>query len=193
MKINTCGRGRYGVTSDFSTEGAYDQRVNRSGNAVCKRPGCGKPLPANKGRGRTRQFCSDDCARRFHNAARVSSSRVSPSVAENPLVGLDSLVRQAAVLVRAAQDQAASVDPAHVLAQLAEAEAARLRAEALASAATLLRAPAADNRAPSFHKGPGGSAPGDPCPHGPRTPSGRRPGRKYRSRCRAADRFGAPA
>jgi hypothetical protein len=124
------------VTSDFSTEGAYDQRVNRSGNGICKRPGCGKPLPANKGRGRTRQFCSDDCARRFHNAARVSSSRVSPSVAENPLVGLDSLVRQAAVLVRAAQDQAASVDPAHVLAQLAEAEAARLRAEALASAAT---------------------------------------------------------
>ena len=124
------------MTSDFSTEDAYDQRVSRSGNAFCKRPGCGKPLPANKGRGRTRQFCSDDCARRFHNAARVSSSRTSPPGAENPLVALDSLVRQAAVLVRAALDQAASVDPAHVLALLAEAEAARLRAEALASAAT---------------------------------------------------------
>lgn len=136
MKINTCGRGRYGVTSDFSTEGTYDQLVNRSGNGICKRPGCGKALPANKGRGRTRQFCSDDCARRYHNAARMPSPRTSPPGAENPLVALDSLVRQAAVLVRAALDQAATVDPAHVLAQLAEAEAARLRAEALASAAT---------------------------------------------------------
>jgi hypothetical protein len=136
MKINTCGRGRYGVTSDFSTEDAYDQRLNRSGHGICKRPGCGKPLPANKGRGRTRQFCSDDCARRYHNAARMPSPRTSPPVAGNPLVALDSLVRQAAVLVRAALDQAAIVDPAHVLAQLAEAEAARLRAEALAAAAT---------------------------------------------------------
>ena len=53
----------------------------------------------------------------------------------NPLVALESLVRQAAVLVRAALEQAAAVDPAQVLAQLAEAEAARQRAEALASAA----------------------------------------------------------
>ena len=40
------------------------------------------------------------------------------------------------VLVRAALDQAATVDPAQVRARLAEAEAARLRAEALASSAT---------------------------------------------------------
>jgi len=66
----------------------------------------------------------------------VSAPRTSPPGADNPLAALDSLVRQAAVLVRAALDQAASLDPAHVLAQLAEAEAARLRAEALASAAT---------------------------------------------------------
>jgi hypothetical protein len=135
MKINTCGRGRYGVTSEFSTEGPRDQRVNRSGSAICKRPGCGNPLPANKGRGRTRQFCSDDCARRYHNAARMPSPRTSPPGAENPLVALDSLVRQAAVLVRAALEQAAALDPAQVLAQLAGAEAARLRAEAQASAA----------------------------------------------------------
>ena len=135
MKINTCGRGRYGVTSEFSTEGPRDQRVNRSGSAICKRPGCGNPLPANKGRGRTRQFCSDDCGRRYHNAARMPSPRTSPPGAENPLVALDSLVRQAAVLVRAALEQAAAVEPAQVLAQLAEAEAARLRAEAQASAA----------------------------------------------------------
>jgi hypothetical protein len=29
---------------------------------ICKRPGCGSPLPA-QDRGRNRQFCSTDCAR----------------------------------------------------------------------------------------------------------------------------------
>jgi hypothetical protein len=92
-------------------------------------------VPANKGRGRTRQFCSNECARRYHNAARIPSPRASPPDAGNPLAALDSLIRQAAVLVRAALDQDARVDPAYVRAQLAEAEAARLRAEALALAA----------------------------------------------------------
>ena len=124
------------MTSDFSTGDPSDQRVNRSGNAICKRPGCGKPVPANKGRGRTRQFCSNECARRYHNAARIPSSRTSPPEGANSLTALDSLIRQAAVLVRAALDQAATVDPAQVRARLAEAEAARLRAEALASSAT---------------------------------------------------------
>jgi hypothetical protein len=128
-------RERYVVTSDFSAEDPYDQRVDRSSNAICKRPGCGEPVPANKGRGRTRQFCSNECARRYHNAARIPSLRSSPADAENPLAALDSLIRQAAVLVRAALDQDARVDPARVRAQLAEAEAARLRAEALALAA----------------------------------------------------------
>jgi hypothetical protein len=124
------------VTSEFSTEDPYDQPVSRSGYAICKRPGCGEPVPANKGRGRTRQFCSNECARRYHNAARIASPRAPLPDAENPLAALDSLIRQAAVLVRAAQEQAAKVDPVYVRAQLAEAEAARLRAEALASAAT---------------------------------------------------------
>lgn len=123
------------MTNEFSAEDPYDQRVDRSGYAICKRPGCGEPVPANKGRGRTRQFCSNECARRYHNAARIPSPRASPADAENPLAALDSLIRQAAVLVRAALDQDAKVDPAHVRAQLAEAEAARLRAEALALAA----------------------------------------------------------
>jgi hypothetical protein len=135
-KIITCARGRCVVTSDFSIGDQSDQRVNRSDNAVCKRPGCGKPLPANKGRGRTRQFCSNECARRYHNAARIPSSRTSRPDTENSLAALDSLIRQATVLVRAALDQAATVDPAQVRARLAEAEAARLRAEVLASSAT---------------------------------------------------------
>jgi hypothetical protein len=135
MKIISCARGRY-VVSEFSTGDPYDQRVSRAGYAICKRPDCGKPVPAKKGRGRTRQFCSDECARRYHNAARMPSRQTAPPAAENSLAALDSLIRQAAVLVRAALDQAARVDPAHVRAQLAEAEAARMRAEALASAAT---------------------------------------------------------
>ena len=129
------------MASEFSTEDPSDQPVSRGGQAkdgpvICKRPGCGKPVPANKGRGRTRQFCSNECARRYHNDARLLPSRRSAPDVEDPLAALDSLIRQAAVLVRAALDQAASVDPAQVRAQVAEAEAGRLRAEALASSAT---------------------------------------------------------
>ena len=36
---------------------------------VCKRPGCGNPVPWS-GRGRIRVFCGDACSRRFHNAGR---------------------------------------------------------------------------------------------------------------------------
>lgn len=133
------------MASEFSAEDPYDQPVNRGGRAgggpvLCKRPGCGKPLPVPQGRGRTRQFCSNECARRYHNDARVPSARVpsarTPALdADDPLAALDSLIRQAGTLVRAALDQADKADGASILAQLAEAEAARLRAEALASAA----------------------------------------------------------
>jgi hypothetical protein len=129
------------VASEFSIEDPSDQPVSRGGQAqggpvICKRPGCGEPVPVNKGRGRTRQFCSNECARRYHNDARPLSSRRSALDAEDPLAALDSLIRQAAVLVRTALNQAASVDPAQVRSQVAEAEAARLRAESLASTAT---------------------------------------------------------
>jgi hypothetical protein len=100
--------------------------------AVCKRPGCGKPLPA-QDRGRSRQFCSPDCARRYHNDARIAVPAAAPAAGESdPLAALETLNRQAAVLLRAARDQAASLDPAHVRAQVADAEAARRRAEAAA-------------------------------------------------------------
>ena len=42
-----------------------------AGQRECKRPGCGNPLPADGGRGRHRVFCSDECARRYHNDARL--------------------------------------------------------------------------------------------------------------------------
>jgi colicin import membrane protein len=100
--------------------------------AVCKRPGCGKLLPA-QDRGRSRQFCGSDCARRFHNDSRIPVPPSAPVTGQaDPLTTLDALVRQAAVLTRAARDQAASLDPAAVRAQIADAEAARRRAEAAA-------------------------------------------------------------
>src|SRR5712691_3123631 len=100
--------------------------------ATCRRPGCGQPLPA-AGRGRTRQFCSDDCARRYHNDARLPAPRIQPGNAgDDPLDSLDALTRQAAVLIETAREQAASLDPVHVRVQIAEAEAGRRRAEAAA-------------------------------------------------------------
>jgi hypothetical protein len=100
--------------------------------AICKRPGCGHALPATQARGRNRQFCSTDCARRYHNDARIPAPATAPIGDPDPLTALDTLTRQAAVLVRAAREQAASLDPAAVRAQVAEAEAARRRAEAAA-------------------------------------------------------------
>ena len=85
---------------------------------------------ARPGRGRTRQFCSADCARRYHNDARVPAPAGTPGVGDDPLAVLDALIRQAAVLIRACREQAASLDPASVRAQIADAEAARRRAEA---------------------------------------------------------------
>lgn len=103
------------------------------GPAICKRPGCGRPLPA-QGRGRNRIFCSDDCAQRYHNDARIPAPAggTTHTGDQEPLAALDALTRQIAVLVRAAREQAASLDPAHVRAQIADAEAARRRAEAAA-------------------------------------------------------------
>src|SRR6266545_3369408 len=115
-----------------------------SAPAVCKRPGCGNALPAHD-RGRTRQFCSDECARRYHNDARVPApaAALSSDGSADPLAALDAVIRQAAVLTRAAREQAASLDPARVRAQLAEAEAARRRAEAAAVTAEARAAEAA--------------------------------------------------
>jgi hypothetical protein len=116
-----------------------------SAPAVCKRPGCGNPLPA-QDRGRTRQFCSTDCARRYHNDARIPAPAAAPPSADSPadpLAALEGVTRQAAVLARAAREQAASLDPARVRAQVAEAEAARRRAEAAAVTAQARAAEAA--------------------------------------------------
>src|SRR5216684_2972587 len=115
-----------------------------SAPAVCKRPGCGNALPG-QDRGRTRQFCGDECARRYHNDARVPApaAAVPADSSADPLAALDAVIRQAAVLTRAARDMAAGLDPARVRAQVAEAEAARRRAEAAAVTAEARAAEAA--------------------------------------------------
>jgi hypothetical protein len=113
---------------------------------ACKLPGCGNPLPP-PGRGRARQFCGDECARRYHNDARIPSP-ASPVTAggagdPDPLATLEALSRQAAMLIRAARAQAADLDPAHVRAAIADSAAARHRAEAAAVTAQARAAEAA--------------------------------------------------
>src|SRR5215470_8146634 len=110
-----------------------DIRVAGGGVPTCKRPGCGNLLPE-PGRGRARQFCSNDCARRYHNNARVrpTTAAAGAGTPTDPLAALEAVIRQATTLTRAAREQTASLDPARVHAQIAEAEAARRRAEAAA-------------------------------------------------------------
>lgn len=107
MKIRYLTRERYVVTSQFTAAAPGEQPGDHRRPAVCKRPGCGNPLPASTGgRGRTRQFCSTECARRYHNDARIPAPRSSPAGGD-PVAVLESLVRQMAVAVRAAREQAA--------------------------------------------------------------------------------------
>ena len=104
------------------------------GQRRCRRPGCGNLVPVS-GRGRTRVFCGDACSRRFHNAARSpggDGGAVSPGQAADPLGALEALIRQAGSVVTLARGQVAALDAEVVAAQLAEAEAARRRAEARA-------------------------------------------------------------
>src|SRR5712671_1317825 len=126
-----------------SASGPEGQVPGAPAAAVCKRPGCGNILPAGE-RGRARQFCGGACARRYHNDARVPVPAAAPADSPaDPLAALDTVIRQAAVLTRAAREQAAALDPARVRAQIAEAEAARCRAEAAAVTAEARAAEAA--------------------------------------------------
>lgn len=118
-----------------------DEQMPGTAARACRRPGCGNLLPA-QDRGRTRQFCSTECARRYHNDARPPAPATMPDDSADPLAALDAMIRQAAVLIRAARDQAASLNPARVRAQVADAEAARRRAEAAAVTAGARRAEA---------------------------------------------------
>ena len=113
-----------------------------AGTAECKRPGCGNLIPPGAGRGRHRVFCGDDCARRYHNDARLPvPARLGGGGDGGPLDALEQALRQAAVLARTARNQVAALDPARVRADIADAEAAR-RAEAAAVTAQARQAEA---------------------------------------------------
>src|SRR5713226_5404267 len=112
-----------------------------SAPAVCKRPGCGNALPG-QDRGRTRQFCGGEGPRRYHNDARVPApaAAVPADSSADPLAALDAVIRQAAVLTRAARDMAAGLDPARVRARAAQAAAAAARQATEAAEAALEQA-----------------------------------------------------
>lgn len=97
---------------------------------ICKRPGCGNPVPEVKGRGRSRVFCGDACARQFHNDARPPMTAVASVGEQDPFAALEPLLRQAAVLAKAGREQIEGLEPARVRVEIADAEAARRRAEA---------------------------------------------------------------
>jgi hypothetical protein len=115
---------------------------------ACKRPGCAGLIPPGTGRGRSRVFCSDDCARRYHNDARLPAPAGGGSGEADPLAALEQLLRQAGACARAAREQAAALEPARVRADIASAEAGRRRAEAAAVTAAAHQAEAeAETRA----------------------------------------------
>ncbi|MGH3288467.1 MAG: hypothetical protein ACRDPD_27930, partial [Streptosporangiaceae bacterium] len=106
------------------------------GDGRCKRAGCGRPLPPGE-RGRSRQFCSDECRIRHYNAMRGQAA--APPPADGPeasLSRLAQLLTEASRLAAAASAQVAAADPGRVAAVLAEADAARRRAEAHAATAS---------------------------------------------------------
>ncbi|MGH3279488.1 MAG: hypothetical protein ACRDNW_10165 [Trebonia sp.] len=161
--------------------------------AICKRPGCGKPVPVTT-RGRTRQFCSNECARRFHNDARVpmrkSDLADADADADDPLSALDALLRQAIAHLRAMREQAPGADTAELRAQLAEAEELRCRAESDAAAAAAALATAREEasaaradaersarerdvaRAALIKRASPGRMPQTPCDHHQEEPAG---------------------
>src|SRR5215469_1404744 len=105
------------------------------GDGRCKRAGCGRPLPPGE-RGRSRQFCSDGCRIRHYNAQRGQAAVPAPPPADGPQAALGKLAQlltEASRLASAACAQVAAADPGRVAAVLAEAEAARRRAEAHAA------------------------------------------------------------
>jgi hypothetical protein len=108
------------------------------GDGHCKRAGCGKPLPPG-GRGRSREFCSDECRIRHYNAMRGQAAVATPPPTGGPEAGLARLAQlltESSRLAAAVSAQVAEAEPGRVAAVLAEAEAARRRAEASAATAS---------------------------------------------------------
>ena len=120
---------------------------NDGGSGRCKRPECGRPVPPGE-RGRSRQFCGDDCRIRHYNAMRGQVPAAAPPPADGPEAGLGRLAQllaEASRLACAVSAQVAEADPGRVAAVLAEAEAARRRAGAHAATAAAQAAESAES------------------------------------------------
>lgn len=116
------------------------------GGGRCKRAGCGRPLPPGE-RGRSRQFCSDECRIRHYNGLRGHAAVPAPPTdgPEASLGRLSQLLAEASRLAGAVSAEVAAADPGRVAMLLAEAEAARRRAEAHAATASAQAAEAAES------------------------------------------------
>jgi hypothetical protein len=121
-----------------------DLGIEADGSGRCKRPGCGRPLPASDQGGRPRQFCSKECRIRYYNAQRGQAlGSASASGTETTIPRLTQLLAEASRLAVTVSSEVAAVGPGRIAAMLAEAEAARRRAEADAAAADARAADAA--------------------------------------------------
>src|SRR5260370_5971536 len=56
----------------------------------CKRAGCGRPLPPGE-RGRSRQFCSDECPPPHYNRLRGQAALAAPLPPDRPQASLGKL------------------------------------------------------------------------------------------------------
>ncbi|HUD39342.1 MAG TPA: hypothetical protein VMR14_20770, partial [Streptosporangiaceae bacterium] len=92
------------------------------GDTCCKRAGCGRTLTHGE-RGRTRQFCSDECRIRHYNAQRGQPLPAVPLPADGPQAALGRLAQmlaEASRIVAVASGQVAAADPGRVAAELAD-------------------------------------------------------------------------
>jgi long-chain fatty acid transport protein len=76
-------------TPDVPAASAADG-VPAGEGGICKRAGCGRPLPAGE-RGRARRFCSDQCRTRHYNAQRGQAPVPVPPPAGGPEENLGRL------------------------------------------------------------------------------------------------------
>lgn len=135
-----------------TTTDIINGQVVSGGDGRCKRDECGRPLPIGE-RGRSRQFCSDECRIRYYNAKRGQPAPASPPPGDGPLAmlsRLSQLLAEAGAAASQASALVAATDPGRVSAVLADAEAARRRAEAHAATASAQAAESAESAATAW-------------------------------------------
>src|SRR6266849_1717298 len=103
MKRNEMHGGSLMTTTAVMPAGAGGPAGDGDPGRRCKRAGCGRPLPPGE-RGRSRQFCSDECRIRHYNAQRGQApvpATTPPDGPEAALGRLAQLLTEAARLAAA--------------------------------------------------------------------------------------------